>query len=96
MAAMYKPDEPSPPLTPERIAARQRMSEEERDVIAMMERDLGRVMTEQEEFLSLEQARHLDEIDEPPPDALTRELSQNPRFKVLPRSGKGFIIGGQR
>jgi hypothetical protein len=22
-------------------------------------------------------------------------LAQNPRFKVLPPSGKGFIIGGQ-
>jgi predicted DNA-binding transcriptional regulator AlpA len=32
----------------------------------------------------------------PAPDALTRELSQNPRFKALPKSAKGFIIGGRR
>jgi hypothetical protein len=31
----------------------------------------------------------------PAPDALARALAQNPRFKVLPRSGKGFAIGGQ-
>jgi DNA invertase Pin-like site-specific DNA recombinase len=29
-------------------------------------------------------------------DALMKALSQNPRFKVLPRFGEGFIIGGQR
>jgi hypothetical protein len=28
-------------------------------------------------------------------DALMKALSQNPQFKVLPPSGKGFIIGGQ-
>jgi hypothetical protein len=31
----------------------------------------------------------------PSPDALSLALSSNPRFKVLPRSGKGFVIGGQ-
>jgi DNA invertase Pin-like site-specific DNA recombinase len=30
----------------------------------------------------------------PAPDALSQALAANPRFKVLPRSGKGFIIGG--
>jgi hypothetical protein len=29
-------------------------------------------------------------------DALMEALAANPRFKVLPRSGKIFIIGGQR
>ena len=32
----------------------------------------------------------------PPPDAYTQALLSNPRFRVLPRSGKGFIIGGQK
>jgi hypothetical protein len=27
----------------------------------------------------------------PAPDA----LAANPRFRVLPRSGKGFVVGGQ-
>jgi hypothetical protein len=31
----------------------------------------------------------------PAPDALSLALAANPRFKVLPRSGKGFVIGGQ-
>jgi DNA invertase Pin-like site-specific DNA recombinase len=31
----------------------------------------------------------------PPPDAYTQALLSNPRFKVLPRSGKRFVIGGQ-
>jgi DNA invertase Pin-like site-specific DNA recombinase len=30
------------------------------------------------------------------PDALSEALAANPRFRVLPRSGKGFIVGGQR
>ena len=29
-------------------------------------------------------------------DALMEALAANPQFKVVPRSGKGFIIGGQR
>jgi hypothetical protein len=32
----------------------------------------------------------------PAPDALTLALRANPRFKVLPPSGKGYVIGGQR
>jgi DNA invertase Pin-like site-specific DNA recombinase len=32
----------------------------------------------------------------PEPDAFTKRLLANPRFKVLPPSGKGFIIGGQK
>ncbi len=31
----------------------------------------------------------------PQADALTRELSKNPRFRKAPSTGKGFIIGGQ-
>jgi len=38
------------------------MTDEERSVIAMMERNLGRPMTPQEEFLSLEQAWALGQI----------------------------------
>lgn len=30
------------------------------------------------------------------PDALSQALAANPCFKVLPRSGAGFIIDGQR
>jgi len=62
MAAMFKPEEPSAPLSPKRQAARERMTDEERSVIAMMERNLGRPMTPQEEFLSLEQAWALGQI----------------------------------
>jgi hypothetical protein len=31
----------------------------------------------------------------PEPDAFTRALLANPQFMLVPRSGKGFVIGGQ-
>jgi hypothetical protein len=54
MAAVFKPEEPSPPLTPEREAARQVLNDEEREILEAMERDLGRPLTEEEEHLALE------------------------------------------
>jgi hypothetical protein len=30
------------------------------------------------------------------PDTLSLALASNPRFKVLPRSGAGFVIGGEK
>ena len=54
MAAVFKPEEPSPPLTPERLAARQRLNDDERKMLAAVERDLGRPLTEEEEHLALE------------------------------------------
>ena len=30
-----------------------------------------------------------------PPDALPLKLASDPRFLVIKRSGKGFVIGGQ-
>ena len=51
---MFKPEEPSPPLTPERLAARQRLNDDERKMLAAVERDLGRPLTEEEEHLALE------------------------------------------
>ena len=54
MAAVLKPEEPSPPLTPEREAARQVLNDEEREMLEAMERDLGRPLTEEEEHLALE------------------------------------------
>ena len=54
MAAVFKPGEPSPPLTPEREAARQVLNDEEREMLEAMERDLGRPLTEEEEHLVLE------------------------------------------
>jgi hypothetical protein len=52
--AMFRPEEPSPPLTPEREAARQLLSVEERKMVAAMERELVRPLTEEEERLVLE------------------------------------------
>ena len=54
MAAAFKPEEPSPPLTPEREAARQALNDEEREILEAMERDLGRPLTEEEKHLALE------------------------------------------
>jgi hypothetical protein len=54
---MSKPEEPSPPLTPEREAARQRLNDGERNMLEEMERELGRLLTEQEEHLALEHTR---------------------------------------
>jgi hypothetical protein len=52
--AMFRPEEPSPPLTPEREAVRQLLSVEERKMVAAMERELVRPLTEEEERLVLE------------------------------------------
>ena len=54
MVAVFQPEEPSPPLTPEREAARQLLNDEERKILEAMERDLGRPLTEEEERLALE------------------------------------------
>jgi hypothetical protein len=54
MAAVFKPEEPSPPLTPGREAARQVLNDEERKILEAVERDLGRPLTEEEEHLALE------------------------------------------
>jgi hypothetical protein len=51
---MFKPEEPSSPLTPERKAARQLLNDAERKMVAAMERDLVRPLTEEEERLVLE------------------------------------------
>ena len=52
--AAFKPDDPSPPITPEREAARQRLNAEKRKMLEAMERDLGRPLTEGEEHLVLD------------------------------------------
>jgi hypothetical protein len=54
MAAVFKPEEPSPPLTPEREAARQLLTDDERKMLEVKGRDLGRSLTEEEEHLVLE------------------------------------------
>ena len=54
LMAMFKPEEPSPSLTPEREAARQKLNNEERKILEAMESDLGRPLTEEEERLALE------------------------------------------
>jgi hypothetical protein len=51
---MFKPDEPSRPLTPERLAARQRLTDNERKILEAIESDFGRPLTEEEERLALE------------------------------------------
>jgi hypothetical protein len=51
---MFQPEEPSPPLTPERLAARQKLNDEERKILEAMERDLGRPLIDEEERLALE------------------------------------------
>jgi hypothetical protein len=69
MVAVFEPEEPSPPLTPEREAVRQLLNDEERKMLEAMERDLGRPLTEEEEHLALE------------PGALIEQ----PRPKISPR-----------
>ena len=69
MAAVFKPEETSPRLTPEREAARQLLNDEERKMLEAMERDLARPLTKEEEHLALE------------PGALIEE----PRPKISPR-----------
>ena len=61
---MFKPEEPSPPVTPEREATRQLLNDEERKMVAAMERDLVRPLTEEEERLVLEPGPL---IEQPPP-----------------------------
>ena len=61
---MFKPEEPSSPVTPEREAARQLLNDEERKIVAAMERDLVRPLTEEEERLVLEPGPL---IGQPPP-----------------------------
>ena len=58
---MFKPGNPTKTttLSPEREVARRLLNDDERSIIAMMERDLRRLLTDQEEFLALEQARAL-------------------------------------
>jgi hypothetical protein len=51
---MFKPEEPSPQLTPERQAARQLLNDEERKMLEAMERELVRPLTEPEQHLVLE------------------------------------------
>jgi hypothetical protein len=51
---VFSPEEPSPPLTPEREAARKLLNDEERKILEAMESDLGRTWTEEEERLALE------------------------------------------
>jgi hypothetical protein len=54
LIAMFKPEEPSFPLTPERVAARQLLTDKERKILEVIESDLGRALTEEEERLALE------------------------------------------
>ena len=61
---MFGPEQPSFPITPEREAARQLLNKEERKMVAAMERDLVRPLTEEEERLVLEPGRF---IEQPPP-----------------------------
>ena len=61
---MFKPGELSSPVTPEREAARQLLNKEERKMVAAMERDLVRPLTEEEERLVLEPGPL---IEQPPP-----------------------------
>jgi hypothetical protein len=51
---MFKPEDPSPPLTAEREAARQRLTANERRILETLERDFGRPLTKEEERLALE------------------------------------------
>jgi hypothetical protein len=52
---MFKPGQPpSPQLTPERLAVRQKLNNEERKILDVMESELGRPLTEEEERLALE------------------------------------------
>ena len=46
-------------ISPEREAERLRLTDDERAILRIMERDLRRTLTEPEEHLALEQARSL-------------------------------------
>ena len=65
MAAVFNPEELSPPLTPEREAARQALNDEEREILEEMERDLGRPLTEEEERLALERGALIEQPRRP-------------------------------
>ena len=64
LTGMFKPEEPSSPVTPEREAVRQLLNDEERKMVAAMERDLVRPLTEEEERLVLEPGPL---VGQPPP-----------------------------
>jgi hypothetical protein len=65
--AVLRPEEPSPPLTPEREAARLVLNDEEHKTLEWAESDLGRPLTEEEEHLVLESGPL---IEQPPSAAL--------------------------
>jgi hypothetical protein len=51
---VLRPEEPSPPLAPEREAARLVLNDKEHKTLEWTERDLGRPLTEEEEHLVLD------------------------------------------
>jgi hypothetical protein len=61
LMAMFKPEQPSPPLTPERLALRQKLNDGERTILEAMESELGRPLTEEEERLALEPGAVIDQ-----------------------------------
>ena len=65
---MFKPEEPSPALTPERLAVRQKLNDEEHKILEAIESDLGRPLTEDEERLALEPGALIEQprIKSPP------------------------------
>ena len=69
---MFKPEEPSPPLTPEREAARQLLNDAERKILEAIESDLRRPLTEEEERLALEPGALIEQRrPKNPPDEVT-------------------------
>ena len=58
---MFKPEETSPALTPERLAVRQKLNDEERKILEAIENDLGRPLTEDEERLALEPGAFIEQ-----------------------------------
>ena len=58
---MFEPDQPSPPLTPERLALRQKLNDGERTILEAMESELGRPLTEEEERLALKPGAVIDQ-----------------------------------
>jgi hypothetical protein len=86
---MFKPEEPSPPLTPERLAARQRLNDDERKMLAAMESELGCPLTEEEERLALEPGAL---IEQPRP---RQGRGSNGRANVYHRRARGPDLGGK-
>ena len=75
---MFKPEEPSPPLTPEREAVRQKLNDEERKMLEAMESDLGRPLTEEEERLALEPGALIEQPrPKNPPDKVSSPWSSS-------------------